>query len=195
MTGVGMKQAKVLTDREFRRVLATISDMKHAARNRVALMLSFYGGLRVGEIAALTVGDVVGARNDVKERILLRASTTKSGEARSIFVGAKLRPELEAYVAGLDGTRRDASSPLLPTQRGGPFTPNSLCQLFGSIYREAGIDGASSHSGRRWFITRLAHSGVSAKVIMTLAGHRNLSTTQRYIEVNDEMLRAAVRKL
>ncbi len=58
-----------------------------------------------------------------------------------------------------------------------------------------GIDGASSHSGRRWFITRLAHSGVSAKVIMTLAGHKHLTTTQRYIDVNDEMMRAAIRLL
>jgi integrase/recombinase XerD len=59
----------------------------------------------------------------------------------------------------------------------------------------AGIDGASSHSGRRWFITKLAHRGVSPKVLMTLAGHKNLSTTQRYIEVNDEMMRAAIRLL
>ncbi|OAN53059.1 integrase [Paramagnetospirillum marisnigri] len=57
------------------------------------------------------------------------------------------------------------------------------------------MDGASSHSGRRWFITQLAHSGVSAKVIMTLAGHRHLSTTQRYIEVNDQMMKAAVEVL
>jgi integrase len=74
-------------------------------------------------------------------------------------------------------------------------TANTLCQLFGQIYALAGIDGASSHSGRRWFITQLAHSGVSAKVIMTLAGHRHLSTTQRYIEVNDQMMKAAVEVL
>ncbi|WP_096701028.1 site-specific integrase [Magnetospirillum sp. 15-1] len=190
-----MKQAKVLSDREFRRVLTTITEMKYAARNRAAVMLSYFGGLRVGEIAALTVGDVVDTRGEIKERILLRASITKSAEARAMFVGTKLRPELETYIAGLNGDRLNGLSPLLVTQRGGAFTANSLCQLFAHVYREAGVDGASSHSGRRWFITRLAHSGVSAKVIMTLAGHRNLSTTQRYIEVNDEMLRAAVRKL
>jgi integrase/recombinase XerD len=49
-----------------------------------------------------------------------------------------------------------------------------------------------SHSGRRSFITKRPHSGVSPKVIMTLAGHKHLSTTQRYIDVNDEMLRKAV---
>lgn len=188
-----MKQAKVLDDREFRRVLAAISTMKYAARNRAALMLSFYAGLRVGEIAALRISDILDSRGEVREQIRLRASITKSGEARTVFVGEKLRDELVRYVAGLDGYSND--TPLLMTQRRTAFTADSLCQLFGDIYEQSGIDGASSHSGRRWFITRLAHSGVSAKVIMTLAGHKNLSTTQRYIEVNDEMMRDAVRRL
>jgi integrase/recombinase XerD len=190
-----MKQAKVLTPSEFQRVLSVIATMKHAARNRAAVMLSFYAGLRVGEIAALTIGDVVDMRDQMKERILLRAATTKAGESRAVFVGAKLRQEMDAYLAGLDDLHRNADQPLLLTQKNTAFPANSLCQLFGHIYRLAGIDGASSHSGRRWFITRLAHSGVSAKVIMTLAGHKNLTTTQRYIEVNDDMLRAAVRRL
>ena len=64
--------------------------------------------------------------------------------------------------------------------------------MFGRVYAEAGIDGASSHSGRRGFITTLAHKGVSPKVLMTLAGHKHLSTTQRYIDVNDELLLEAV---
>jgi integrase/recombinase XerD len=72
------------------------------------------------------------------------------------------------------------------------FSANTLCQLFGILYKYAGIAGGSSHSGRRSFITKLAHSGVSAKVIMTLAGHKHLSTKQRYIDVNDEMLRQVV---
>ncbi len=54
-----------------------------------------------------------------------------------------------------------------------PFSANTLCQLFGELYRRAGIDGASSHSGRRGFITKFAHSGISAKVIVELAGHKH----------------------
>ena len=81
-------------------------------------------------------------------------------------------------------------------QKRAAFSANTLCQLFGELYRRrAGIDGASSHSGRRSFITKLAHAGISAKVIMELAGHKHLGTTQRYIEVNDEMKRAAVEVL
>lgn len=82
--------------------------------------------------------------------------------------------------------------PVIASQKRGAFSPNSLCQLLGRLYAAAGIVGASSHSGRRWFITRLAHSGVSPKVIMTLAGHQSLATTQHYIDVNDTMMAAAV---
>ena len=190
-----MKQAKVLTEREFKAVLAVVGTMKYAARNRAALMLSHYAGMRVGEIAALTVGDVLTAKGEVKEQVLLRASTTKSGEARTVFLSDTLRKELARYVVALRVAERPASAPFLVTQKRTAFSANTLCQLFSHLYSVADIDGASSHSGRRWFITRLAHSGVSAKVIMTLAGHKHLTTTQRYIEVNDEMMREAVRKL
>ena len=60
------------------------------------------------------------------------------------------------------------------------------------FYERAGIVGASSHSGRRTFITTLANKGVGVRVLMALAGHRHMSTTQRYIDLNDKMLKVAV---
>ncbi len=84
------------------------------------------------------------------------------------------------------------TAPVIKSQKGGAFSANSLCQLLSRLYDAAGITGATSHSGRRWFITNLAHRGVSPKVIMTLAGHKSLVTTQRYIDVNDELMSAAV---
>ena len=72
------------------------------------------------------------------------------------------------------------------------FSANTLCQLINVIYREAGIQGATSHSGRRGFITELANHSVGIKVIMELAGHRQLGTTQRYINVTPEQKRNAV---
>jgi integrase/recombinase XerD len=65
-------------------------------------------------------------------------------------------------------------------------------QYFHYLYKASGIDGASSHSGRRGFITALANKGVNVRVLMALAGHSNLSTTQRYIELNPSMMRSAV---
>lgn len=186
-----MKQAKVLTEAEIKRLLAIVADSRYAARNRFAIVLSYFAGMRVGEIASLQHGDVFHADGTVKEQIRLKAEHTKTNEARTLFMSGKLKKEAERYFESLDH-ERSVSAPLLMTQKRTAFSANTLCQLFKELYKAAAIDGGSSHSGRRWFITRLAHSGVSAKVIMTLAGHKHLSTTQRYIEVNDEMMKAAV---
>ena len=64
--------------------------------------------------------------------------------------------------------------------------------LFKRIYRMAGIDGASSHSGRRQFVTQLADRGINARLVQVLARHKHLSTTQRYIDVNESKLRGAI---
>jgi integrase/recombinase XerD len=52
--------------------------------------------------------------------------------------------------------------------------------------------GASSHSGRRQFVTELADKGVNARVVQALARHKHLNTTMRYIDLNENKLRAAV---
>lgn len=186
-----VKQARVLTEQEQKRLLAVVAQGKHAARNRVAFMLSYLAGLRVGEIASLKVEDVYEGAGAVREQIRLSAEITKGGHARVVFVNDRLRKELERYRATL-GEVVKSELPLLVTQKRTAFSPNTLCQLMGQLYEQAGLDGATSHSGRRWFITKLAHSGISPKVIMTLAGHKHLTTTQRYIEVNDDLMRAAV---
>ena len=90
-----MKQAKVLTEQEFKRVLAVIASGRHAGRNRVALMLSHHAGLRVGEIASLSFANVVkhdDARivvkhvSSVRDQIRLNPSQTKGGVARTVFM-------------------------------------------------------------------------------------------------------------
>ena len=194
-----MKQAKVLTDVEFRRVLAVVAAGRHAERNRLALMLSHYAGLRVGEISKLKVGDILLDDGSINDQCHLNPSITKGGHSRTVMLCRKLIKEIERYMRGLSGlstrlrTRRlSPDAPLLQSQKRGAFTANGLCQLFGLLYLQAGIKGATSHSGRRGWITKLAHAGISSKVIMELAGHKHLTTTQRYIDVTDDHKRAAV---
>lgn len=189
-----MKQARVPTDAEFRRLVAVATQGRHGPRNRAALMLSYLAGLRVGEIAALRWGDLVDGEGRVHEQLRLSATVTKGGYARVVFMNARLRREIEQFRSSLIDAPR-ALQPVLITQKRSAFSANVLTQLMKGFYVQAGLDGGSSHSGRRWFITRLAHAGISPKAIMMLAGHRHLSTTQRYIDVNDEMMRAAVEVL
>ena len=186
-----MAQAKTLSDRELRIVLATVAQKRHAARNRAMTLMSVWAGMRVGEIAALRIGDVVAADGSIKDQVNLSPDQTKGSKGRVVMLGDKLRKEIAAYLATLK--HRNPERPLFYSQRTRDgFSANTLCQQFASIYRDAGLSGASSHSGRRTFITTLANKGISVRVLMALAGHRNMSTPQRYIDLNDEMMKVAV---
>lgn len=80
-----MKQAKVLTAREMKRLLAVVADGRHAARNRMAIMLSHYAGLRVGEIASLDIANVMQSDGTIREELRLNPSQTKGvSAARSL---------------------------------------------------------------------------------------------------------------
>ncbi|KQU15980.1 integrase [Methylobacterium sp. Leaf94] len=186
-----MKQARVPTEAEFKRLAVVVSQAKYGHRNRMALMLSYLAGLRVGEIASLRWGDLLNGETKVREQLRLSAAVTKGGHARVVFLNARLRREVEQYRGSL-AQPPALAQPVLITHKRSAFSANTLCQLMRNWYDIAGLDGGSSHSGRRWFITKLAHAGISPKAIMMLAGHRHLSTTQRYIDVNDKMMRAAV---
>lgn len=189
-----MKQAKVLSSEELKRVMAICASMQNGKRNRLMLMLSHYAGMRVGEIASLKWADVLDREMKPKAMFYLKAENTKAKEARQVHLNAKLQKELASYWAQLNRWKK-LERPVIESQKGGPFTPNSMVQAFARVFDAAGIDDASSHSGRRWFITRMAHAGISPKVIMELAGHKQLTTTQRYIDVSDEQKRSAVEVL
>ena len=185
-----MAHAKTLTDKDLRKVLSYIALRKHATRNRTMLLVTHWSGMRVGELSALLISDVRSADGTIKDEVRLLPEQTKGKHARSVFLAEKLRKELKTYLTGVDCS--DTTKPLFATQKRDSFTANTLCQHFHCLYKQAGIDGASSHSGRRSFITALASKGVGVRVLMALAGHRNISTTQAYIDVNDEMQRRAV---
>ena len=186
------KQARVLSDRELEHLLAAMTKTRYAERNRVAIMLSHLAGMRVAEIANLKLSDVLDDQDRVREHTVLSAPTGEHGEVRVVPISSRLRKELELYLATVAARYE---RPLLMTQKRTQFSAKTLCTLLSQLYANAGIDGASSHSGRRWFISRLALSGVPTPVIMRLAGHKSISTTQRYIHVNDELMRNAVEAL
>ena len=192
--GAMSKQAKTLTQQELRRVLDYVATRKHSVRNRALLMTTHLSGMRVGEVASLRNSDVLDAEGDIRSEIRLSAEQTKGNEARVVFVNDKLRKELEQYINLFEKSAINPAQKFFYSQKrtSDGFTANTLTQFFHYLYKRAGIDGASSHSGRRTFITNLASKGVGVRVLMSLAGHKNISTTQAYIDVNDDMKRKAV---
>lgn len=186
------KQAKTLNVDELQKVLDFVAKGKHAARNRAIVQTQFNTGMRVGETASLKYSDVVDTNGNVRNEIRLRAEQTKTKEARVVFVNERLQKELQAYVAVYKPS--SPSAKLFYSQKSATkgFTANTLTQFWHYLYKNIGLDGASSHSSRRTFITNLASKGVGVRVIMGLSGHRALSSVQCYIDCNDDMKRRAV---
>jgi integrase/recombinase XerD len=187
-----MKQAKLLNAAEFKRLSAVVDSLRHSTRNHTAVALSFYAGLRACEIAALRIGDVFDAQGQPKDTIYLSAAQTKGSDSCTVLVNKRLRQQLARYAAQYPKRVLQPTAPLLFSAKGGGFSAQTVVNLFQRLYRFAAIEGASSHSGRRQFVTDLADKGINARVVQALARHKNLSTTQRYIDINENKLRAAI---
>ena len=182
---------KTLTISQLEQVLNSIEHTRHSSRDRAMILLSFWSGMRVGEIAALKISDVISIEGVLHDEIRLSPEQTKGNNYRTVMIGSRLCNELQVYTLKLDLINKNA--PLFTSQKTNThFNSNSLSQKFKRIFDKAGISGATSHSGRRTFITYLANKGVSVRELQSLAGHKSIVTTQLYIDVNDEMKRTAV---
>jgi len=187
-----MKQAKLLTEPEFKRLTVIVNSLRYPTRNHTVVALSFYAGLRACEIAALRVGDVFDEAGGIKDTIYLNSDQTKGSDSGTVLVNTKLKRQLVKFAKQYPVHVSTRTAPLLFSAKGGGFTAQTVVNLFKRLYKIAGIDGASSHSGRRQFVTQLADRGINARLVQVLARHKHLSTTQRYIDVNKNKLRGAI---
>jgi integrase/recombinase XerD len=196
-----MSQAKVLTEKEIKKVVKLIDSKRHATRNRCMFLLTHGSGMRVGEVASLRICDVLASDGSIKSEVYLSAIQTKGNKGRTVYLSDKMRDEINLYLKTrfklkdlLPVTMTDTVRALFTNQkdcqRG--FSASTACQMFHYWYKEAKIEGASSHSGRRGFITNLANKGVHVRILQELAGHSSIAVTQKYIDVNQDKLRIAV---
>src|SRR6266704_889736 len=190
------KQAKMLTPKQETAVLTYLLSMRYPVRDRVMFLLSIKAGLRAKEIACLSWSMVTDAEGQVAEVLTLpnRASKGRGG-GRIIPLNWTLQQALvDLYQLRGDVVHPDR--PVVYSERGGPLTASSVTKWFFHLYRDLGMTGCSSHSGRRTFITRAARKvsevGGSVRDVQQLAGQASLQTTQRYIEGDTEAKRKLV---
>jgi len=185
------KQAKILSPLDVADLLAFADCTRHPIRNRVIVLLSAKAGLRAGEIANLTWDMVVDASGQISNVIELRDHAAKKGSGRLIPIHPDLADALSAWREACAG-----SSHVVWSERGGSMTALSIVVWFNRAYQALCLEGCSSHSGRRTFITRaarLAHkAGGSLRDVQLLAGHRSIQTTQRYIDGDTDAQRKLV---
>ena len=165
------KQAKILSADHIDDLLFFAERSRHPLRNRVIVLLSVKAGLRAAEIANLTWSMVLNPAGEINTIIELRDHIAKKGSGRIVPIHTDLR---DALVALRKEARSDGST-VVRSERGGPMTPLSIVIWFSRRYSELGLEGCSSHSGRRTFITRAARlvhkAGGSLRDVQLLAGH------------------------
>ena len=147
--------------------------------------------MRAGEIANLTWDMLADGSGRVSNVIELRDCASKRGSGRRIPIHRDLAAALAEW-------RQTAESldHVIKSERGGPMTPLSITVWFNRAFKNIGLRGCSSHSGRRTFITRTARlvhkAGGSLRDVQLLAGHRSIQTTQRYIDGDSDVQRKLV---
>jgi integrase len=192
--GLG-KQAKVLTERQIKAALSAVTDRRYPQRDRVMVLLSVRAGLRAKEIAKVQWGMVTDAEGDVGEALHLSNGASKGKRGgRTVPLNKELRAaliELKALRASAEATDH-----IVHSERDIGMSAGAVQVWFHRLYSALGFSGASSHSGRRTFITKCAkkivEAGGSLRDVQELAGHASLSTTQRYIQGDTEAKRRVV---
>lgn len=192
-------QANTLNERQYSRLLAFLTDGKYnedaVLRDIVLAKLSYNCGLRVCEMAGIQwekslldadghIVDVMHITPDISKRVCERYITLRPDVKIALRKLRDARPD-DKYVIYSLGPYR-AHSKRARSLGDGQCHPNSLTQYWKRIYRAAKLEGCSSHSGRRTFITVLARRcndvGGSMRDVQLLAGHASLETTQGYTE-------------
>jgi integrase len=185
------KQAKILSNQAVEDLLFFAETTRHPDRNRVIVLLSLKAGLRAAEIANLTWDMVQTPSGEIGPTIELRDEVAKMGHGRRIPIQTDLGDALMAW-----RLRSDNTGSIVRSERGGQMTPLSIVVWFSRAYQATGLEGCSSHSGRRTFITRAARlvhkAGGSLRDVQLLAGHRSIQTTQRYIDGDSDAQRRLI---
>jgi integrase len=185
------KRAKILSAADLGDLLVYVSCTRHPLRNAVMVLLSAKAGLRAGEIANLTWDMLVDGNGQISGIIELHDTAAKKGSGRVIPIHPDLRAALIEWRKVSTQSDYVAAS-----KRGGPMTALSIVVWFNRAFKNIGLKGCSSHSGRRTFVTRAARivhkAGGSLRDVQLLAGHRSIQTTQRYIDGDSDAQRKLV---
>lgn len=192
-------------------VAAQPTPLQHALAIRdVAIIETAYAaGLRISELASLTVGAVDLKRGEVrvtgkgrKQRVSLLGRPAKVALVRYLAEG---RPVLASRAATSDhrgGSKSDLRGPaersmddstvLFLNHRGAALAVRGIRFRLERLRVAAGLpQGVSPHTLRHSFATHLLDGGADLRVVQELLGHESLATTQIYTHVSPARLRAA----
>lgn len=181
------KKAKVLSKPEVTQVLDHIKNHRYFKRNKVMFLLSVKAGLRAQEISLLTWSMLTDASGQINGFIQLPGKLSKGKSGRTIPLNTDLKKAIIDLYQSNPSARENY---VIVGERGSNMLPCNISHWFSSTFKKLGLDGCSSHSGRRTFVInaakRIIEVGGSLRDVQQLAGHVSLDTTQRYVEEDAE---------
>ena len=193
-----MKGTRPLDNSEIRLVSACFTGI-FEARNRGLFMLGVSTGGRISELLSLTVGDVYQNQKPVTD-LLFDKSIVKGGEiSRAVPVnsdGRRAISEIIAWHQEQYKTMVSPARPLFPSRnKNGSVAMNrqTAHEMLKKAFTAAGLNGKlATHSLRKSFAQRVYEESSDIYLVQELLGHRNVSTTQKYIGVNYATARETV---
>lgn len=165
----------VLTRKEIQRIL----DSTHNTKHRMMIALAYGAGLRVSEVVALRVADVL------LDEGTLHIKQAKGQKDRLTLLPEKLVSDLRTVLYG-----KDPHELVFESERGGKLSTRTLQVVFSQALKRTGLTKAATfHSLRHSFATHLIENGTSIRFVQELLGHNNIRTTQRYIHLSNPHLK------
>ncbi len=188
LTVPSMRQAQklpqILSREEVERIVAATRTL----RERVLLMATYGGGLRVSEVVALRPGDL-----DV-ERGVIRVEPGKGKKDRYTVLAARLVREVGQYYTGYGRPAHWVFA-----QRGDAthhMDASSAQKIYTTAKRRAGIEKVGGiHSLRHAFATHSLEAGVDLPTLGRMLGHTSVSTTMRYLHTTTKRVSAQISPL
>jgi integrase/recombinase XerD len=162
-----------------------------SARLLCLLEVVYATGLRVSELVALPAS---AARRD--QRMLVVRG--KGNKERLVPLNQAAKRAMTEYLALRAAAKQDASKWLFPSfGEQGHITRQHFARELKSLGAACGIQPSrlSPHVLRHAFASHLLHNGADLRVVQTLLGHADISTTQIYTHVLEERLKSLVRDL
>ena len=151
----------------------------HNVRRNVSIILTLYhSGLRVSELCNLNLQDINIARREIKVK-------GKGGRERVVPTTQTCVDAIRIYT---DKYRQSETDALFVKANGIRISRRAVSDMLMSLSRRAGVVHTTAHMLRRSCATSLMNRGVDLELVQMLLGHKDLSTTQSYLAVDNDRL-------